>query len=133
MTAVRLSVGSRLWNGATVTPHLAAAYNSLSERIERFADEGRAAPEQLLNGRHNLIASAPNYDDKRHCELVALNVDAMTAIEIYDNRAAIGRAVTLAIEEARDYLAESDCRAHGYTLRRYAESIGDRLQSVTRP
>lgn len=59
MTTVRLVAGSRLWNGATVTPHLAAAYNSISERIERFEAEGRAAPEQLLNGRHNLIASAP--------------------------------------------------------------------------
>ena len=58
MTIVRLSPGSRLWNGAVVTPQLAAAYNSASERIEAFEREGRPAPEQLLNGRHNLIASA---------------------------------------------------------------------------
>lgn len=60
MTALRLTEGSRLWNGATVTPHLAAAYNRLSERIERFEAQGRAAPDHLLNGRHNLIASAPS-------------------------------------------------------------------------
>lgn len=59
MTALRLTEGSRLWNGATVTPHLAAAYNSMSDRIAAFEAQGRPAPEQLLNGRHNLIASAP--------------------------------------------------------------------------
>ena len=51
--------GSRLWNGATVTPQLAAAYNSMCDRIAAFEAQGRAAPDQLLNGRHNLIASAP--------------------------------------------------------------------------
>lgn len=59
MTTVRLRAGERLWNGALVTPQLAAAYNAASERIESFEAQGRPAPEQLLNGRHNLIASAP--------------------------------------------------------------------------
>lgn len=61
--SIRLIEGQRLWNGATVTPHLAAAYSSLTERIERFEAEGRAAPDHLLNGRHNLIASAPSGKD----------------------------------------------------------------------
>lgn len=60
MSAAHIVAGSRLWNGAIVTPHLAAAYNSMSDRIAAFEAQGRAAPEQLLNGRHNLIASAPS-------------------------------------------------------------------------
>ncbi len=53
-----LTVGEKLWNGATVTPHLAAAYNRTLARIQTFEDAGKAAPDYLLNGAHNLIASA---------------------------------------------------------------------------
>lgn len=59
MTAIRLAAGQRLWNGAIVTAALAAAYNSVSERIEAIEATGRVVPDHLLNGRHNLIASAP--------------------------------------------------------------------------
>lgn len=55
-----LKPGDRLWNGRTVTPHLAAAYNRASDRIASFEREGRPAPDNLLNARHNLIAG-PNY------------------------------------------------------------------------
>lgn len=47
----------RLWNGRIVTKPLAAAYNAINERIERFERDGLPVPEQLLNGRHNLIAA----------------------------------------------------------------------------
>lgn len=53
-----LIIGQRLWNGALVTPQLASAYNAMQERIEQFRNEGRPVPENLLNGAHNLIASA---------------------------------------------------------------------------
>lgn len=58
MSGIRLTPGARLWNGAIVTPQMAAAYNSASERIERFEAQGRRAPDNLLNGRHNIIAGA---------------------------------------------------------------------------
>ena len=50
--------GERLWNGAIVTTELAAAYNAISAKIAGFEAAGRLAPEELLNGRHNLIAGA---------------------------------------------------------------------------
>lgn len=53
-----LSPGEKLWNGATVTPQRAAAYNAIQARIAAFMAEGKPAPEQLLNGAHNLIAGA---------------------------------------------------------------------------
>ena len=53
-----LAIGDRLWNGATVTQYLAEAYNSINETIGQFEREGRTPPENLLNGRHNLIANA---------------------------------------------------------------------------
>lgn len=53
-----LVAGERLWNGAEVTASLAAAYNRLTDKIEQFKAKGRRVPEELLNGRHNLIASA---------------------------------------------------------------------------
>ena len=53
-----LTVGERLWNGAIVTPFLAQAYNSLTQRIEAFRAAGLRAPEQILNARHKLIAEA---------------------------------------------------------------------------
>jgi len=52
---VQLKAGDRLWNGVIVTEQLARAYNSLTERIERCKAEGMTVPENLLNGRHNLI------------------------------------------------------------------------------
>ena len=51
----KLKAGDKLWNGATVTPQLAAAYNALQERIQSFGDN---PPQHLLNAAHNLIASA---------------------------------------------------------------------------
>lgn len=51
----RLTPGERLWSGRVVTPALARAYNRASERIESFERSGRAAPDSLINGRHNLI------------------------------------------------------------------------------
>ena len=50
-----LKAGDKLWNGVIVTEQMARAYNSLTERIERFKAEGMAVPEYLLNGRHNII------------------------------------------------------------------------------
>lgn len=127
-----LTVGEKLWNGATVTPQLAAAYNAMQARIAAYTAQGKGAPDELLNGAHNLIASAlaPN---PCNAALRALSVESMTAQEIYDNRATIGAAVIRAREEARDLQAESDCRAIGYRLREYAESISDRLATVIRP
>lgn len=51
--------GERLWNGAIVTKQLAAAYNAISAKIAGFEAIGRPPPEELLNGRHNLIVNAP--------------------------------------------------------------------------
>ena len=51
-----LKVGEKLWNGAVVTAHLADAYNRLCDRIAGFEREGLPVPDELLNGRHNLIA-----------------------------------------------------------------------------
>ena len=53
-----LVAGERLWNGAEVSHSLATAYNRLTDKIEQFKAKGRRVPEELLNGRHNLIASA---------------------------------------------------------------------------
>lgn len=53
-----LVAGDRLWNGAEVSHSLATAYNRLTDKIEQFRAKGRHVPEELLNGRHNLIASA---------------------------------------------------------------------------
>lgn len=53
-----LVAGDRLWNGAEVSHSLATAYNRLTDKIEQFKAKGRRVPEELLNGRHNLIASA---------------------------------------------------------------------------
>lgn len=53
-----LIVGEKLWNGAIVTPSLAQAYNSLTQRIEAFRAAGLPPPEQILNARHKLIAQA---------------------------------------------------------------------------
>ena len=53
-----LKEGERLWNGAIASKHLASAYNSVTDHIYAFQALGKPAPEHLLNGQHNLIASA---------------------------------------------------------------------------
>ena len=53
-----LTVGERLWNGATVTPQLAAAYNKRAAMCDKWRASGREPPQELINGMHNLIASA---------------------------------------------------------------------------
>ena len=50
--------GDKLWNGVIVSQALADAYNAATARIESFEKAGRPVPEYILNGRHNLIASA---------------------------------------------------------------------------
>lgn len=51
-----INPGERLWNGATVSPQLADAYNRTQERIQGFRRAGLPVPENLLNGAHNLIS-----------------------------------------------------------------------------
>jgi hypothetical protein len=53
-----LTIGERLWNGAIVTPQLAAAYNKRLRMAQAWRDMGRDPPVELANGLHNLIASA---------------------------------------------------------------------------
>lgn len=53
-----MAEGERLWNGAIATAQLAAAYNAAQDHIHAWRALGREAPEQLLNGSHNLLASA---------------------------------------------------------------------------
>lgn len=50
--------GETLYNGARVSKYLAAAYNSANDHIHAWKALGKEPPEHLLNGRHNLIASA---------------------------------------------------------------------------
>lgn len=50
--------GDMLFNGARVTKYLAQAYNGVNDHIHAWQALGKQAPEHLLNGRHNLIASA---------------------------------------------------------------------------
>ena len=57
MHTVTLTAGEKLWNGRTVTASLAAAYNALTRKIAAFEAAGLPVPENLLNGRHNLIAA----------------------------------------------------------------------------
>lgn len=53
-----IKAGERLWNGAIASHCLAMAYNAITDRIAEFEREGRKVPDEVLNGRHNLIASA---------------------------------------------------------------------------
>lgn len=53
-----LKEGERLWNGAIASKHLAEAYNRVTDHIYAWQAIGKPAPEHLLNGQHNLIASA---------------------------------------------------------------------------
>lgn len=50
--------GEILFNGARVSKHLAQAYNQTNDHIHAWKALGKQPPEHLLNGRHNLIASA---------------------------------------------------------------------------
>lgn len=54
--ANELKPGERLWNGRTVTPELARAYNAATRTIEAYRSKGLEPPERLLSGRHNLIS-----------------------------------------------------------------------------
>lgn len=49
--------GEEVWNGATVNQYVAAAYNRVNDHIHAWEAMGKQAPEHLLNGRHNLLAS----------------------------------------------------------------------------
>ncbi len=53
-----LTIGEKLWNGAIVTPQLAAAYNAQQAKINAYRKAGKPAPDNVLNGAHNLIAGA---------------------------------------------------------------------------
>lgn len=53
-----LQAGDKLWNGATVSKQLAAAYNATTDHVHAWKALGKPVPEQLLNGQHNLLASA---------------------------------------------------------------------------
>lgn len=50
--------GEQLFNGVRVTRYLADAYNRANDHVHAWEALGKQAPEHLLNGRHNLIASA---------------------------------------------------------------------------
>lgn len=53
-----MEAGDRLWHGGTASKYLASAYNSINDHIHAWEAMGKPAPEHLLNGRHNLLASA---------------------------------------------------------------------------
>ena len=55
-TFEHIKAGTRLWNGAIVTPQLADTYNSLQDRMAGFVRRGLPVPEYLRNGSHNLLA-----------------------------------------------------------------------------
>jgi hypothetical protein len=55
--ATPLAPGARLYTGARVSPQLADAYNAATAKIEAFRATGKPVPENLLNGRHNLLES----------------------------------------------------------------------------
>lgn len=50
-----LKAGEKLWNGKIVSTQLAAAYNAATAKINAFEKAGLPVPENILNGRHNLI------------------------------------------------------------------------------
>lgn len=49
--------GEELFNGARLSRYVAEAYNRANDHIHAWEALGRQAPEHLLNGRHNLLAS----------------------------------------------------------------------------
>lgn len=128
-----LTTGDKLWNGATVTPSLATAYNSIQGRIASFQDAGRPVPDYLLNGAHNLIASALPDEPDAIVALRALNVPAMTQAAIYDMRESIGHLIASAKWDARELCDHQETRASGVAHRHYIETCETRLASVTRP
>lgn len=52
-----MNPGDVLYTGAIASPQFAAAYNTATAKIDSFLSSGRPAPENLLNGRHNLLES----------------------------------------------------------------------------
>ena len=128
-----LTTGEKLWNGATVTESLAAAYNSIQGRIASFQDAGKPVPEQLLNGSHNLIASALADDPDAITNLRALDVPAMMRADIYEMREAIAALIIRARFDYRELQDHQETRARGWLAREYVESVADILASVTRP
>ena len=52
-----LKAGDRLFTGAIVCAQFAATYNAATARIESFEQARLPVPENLLNGRHNLLNS----------------------------------------------------------------------------
>lgn len=128
-----LQSGEKLWNGAIVTPQLAACYNSLQERIASFRDAGKPVPDYLLNGAHNLIANVPVNEDDAIAALRRLNVPAMSRNAIYEMREAIAGLIISARRNYRECCDHAETRAQGNMQREYVESIADRLLSITRP
>ncbi|MEL4071698.1 hypothetical protein WKW50_16255 [Ochrobactrum sp. GPK 3] len=59
-----LKAGDKLFSGAIVTSQLADAYNAATAKIDGFIKAGKPAPENLLNDRHNLLASFIENDGK---------------------------------------------------------------------
>ena len=49
--------GDTVWNGAKIGKHQAAAYNRINDHIHAWKALGKEPPEQLLNGRHNILAN----------------------------------------------------------------------------
>ncbi|MBK3745951.1 hypothetical protein G3A39_43170 [Paraburkholderia aspalathi] len=54
-----IKTGERLWNGAIVSADLARTYNQISAKIDGLIRDGKPAPDNLLNGRHNLLNFVP--------------------------------------------------------------------------
>lgn len=55
----RMKEGDKLWSGGVASKYLADAYNAVNDHIHAWEAMGKKAPEHLLNGRHNLLASVP--------------------------------------------------------------------------
>ena len=51
--------GEKTILGAVWTESAAKAYNAISDKIESFERAGLPAPQELLNGRHNIYVSLP--------------------------------------------------------------------------
>lgn len=52
-----LKEGETVWNGKAINRHMADAYNRANDHIHAWKALGKEPPEQLLNGRHNILAS----------------------------------------------------------------------------
>ena len=55
--ATDLKPGDRLFTGAIVSRQFAETYNAATAKIETFREAGIPVPENLLNGRHNMLAA----------------------------------------------------------------------------